>query len=137
MWIRYTCNACGQVQLLLRSAANWVSEHSRPSDPGVNWAVCTEMIVPVGHVSPSDCVSQPTLWYVLRVPVNSAEKITKTQTQEINILAMVIGQIYNNCFYSTSSLVFKTGSENRLSEKDRNRIQKQKTRNIFWTLVLL
>lgn len=55
-------------------AAGLVSAHGNAKEPGVYWAVCTEMIVPVGHVSANDCVSQPTLWYVLSVPVNKAAK---------------------------------------------------------------
>lgn len=59
---------------MLRLEASRVSEQGNAREPGVYCAVCTEMIVPVGHVSANDCVSQPTLWYVLSVPVNRAVK---------------------------------------------------------------
>jgi len=84
-----TCKAWGQLQLLLRLVASLVSEQGNANEPGVYWADCTDMIVPVGHVSANDWVSQPTLWYVLSVPVNNAgggEKQKKTKYSNLETL---------------------------------------------------
>jgi hypothetical protein len=96
---QFTCNAWGQLQLLLRLAASLVSEQGEANEPGVYWAVCTEMIVPAGHVSAKDWVSQPTLWYVLSVPVNNATEQKKKKKNKTSNYLYLFGNYYNQFFF--------------------------------------